>query len=432
VRPRLVLCRFTFLACVVCLLGGCLSAVATPSRDSCPGLAPTARPTVDAETRQLVGGVLDRFARRAWNPSAPAVRPSRERGGLYINYRPSFDGVTNPASQTNIRTDGLSDAQAHAASRHDPLADLAVLRDLDAASAAGIRTAATERLRCRLQPVVAAEFRQYGPARGVVYTELRDLSELDPRGPWRNAARGFADHLARTFSDPASLGGSGSKPQVRPDWVAGSAVALVDAGARFKTPAWTTLGAELAVQLAAKAANRVTALFPNTVDVHPPGVVTVTDPVTRVGAQAQLLDDLLTVADHTGNQQVRAAVSLGLTALMSPATGLVDTRHGGWFFAVTADGSDPRTSYKETRSAWMVPLLQHAVRSGLPVAIGDSDQAERIVRTSMYLPDSGGYVYRLAPDWTVYRDRYTGPLGENWVSSEATAIAVHVLLGDLR
>jgi hypothetical protein len=433
VSPRPILGRLTILACLVCLLGGCATAAAPElPRDYCRALAPTARPTVDAETRELVGDVLDRFARRAWNPAAPAVRPSREKGGLYINYRPAFDGVTDPAAQTNIRSDGLSDAQAHADSRHDPLADLAVLRDLDAASAAGIRTAATERLRCRLQPVVAAEFHHYGPPRGLVYTALRDLSELDPRGPWRDAARRFAVHLATTFSDPASLGGSASKSQVRPDWVAGSAVALVDAGARFASPAWTALGTELAVQVATKAANPVTALFPNVLDVDPAGVVTVADPLTRVGAQAQLLDDLLTVADHTGNEQLRAAVSLGLAAVMSPEIGLVDTRHGGWFFAVIADGSDLRTSYKETRSAWMVPLLQHAQRSGLPVANGASDEAERIVRKSMYLASSAGYVYRLAPDWTVYRDRHTGPLGENWVSSEATAIAVHVLLGDLR
>jgi hypothetical protein len=422
------------LVCIVCLLDGCAPTTGVPpAAHGCGALGPTVRPTVgDPATRNLISRDLDAFATRAWNGAAPAVRPSRQPGGLYINYRPEFDGVSHAASETNINTDGQSDAEAHAGSRHDPLADLAILRDLDAASAAGIGTAATDRLRCRLQPVVTAEFSQYGPPRGSVYRDLTNLSELDPRGPWRAAAHGFAVHLATTFSDPATLGSTAAQPQVRPDWVAASAAALVDAGGRFDTPAWTALGAELAVQLATRAANPVTGLFPNGLDVDAAGVVTVTDPLTRVGAQAQLLDDLLTVADRTGNRQLRTAVSAGLGAVMSPDIGLADGGHGGWFFAVDADGSDLRTAYKETRSAWMVPLLQHAERSGLPVATGAADEAERIVRASMYLASSGGYVYRLTPDWTVYRDSRTAPLGENWVSSEATAIAVHVLLGDLR
>jgi len=386
----------------------------------------------DPATRDRLSGVLDAFAQRAWNPTAPAVRPSQLTGGLYINYRSSFDGVSHPGSLTNVNTNGLSDADAHKDSRHDPLADLAVLRDLDAASAAGIRSSATERLRCLLQPVTAAEFANYGPVRGLVYTQLSELSELDPGGPWRDEAHRFALNLAKAFSDPTTLGATASKPAVRPDWVAESAEALVDAGSRFGTPDWTALGAQLAVQLVTKVANPVTALFPTAVEVDAAGAVKVTDPLTRVGAQAQLLDALLSVADRTGNGQVTAAVAAGLAAVGSPEIGLADTLHGGWFFGVAADGSDLRTAYKETRSAWMLPLLQHAARSGLPVATGDSGETERLVRDSMYLSSSAGYVYRLAPDWTVYRHLGGAPpVAEDWVSSEATAIAVNVLLGDL-
>jgi hypothetical protein len=395
-------------------------------------LAPTVRPSVlDPMTRDRISRVLDAYAKRAWNPTAPAVRPSRQPGGLFINYRPTFDGVSDPAGQTNINTDGSSDAEANRDSRHDPLADLAVLRDLDAASAAGISSPATERLRCLLQPTVAALFADYGPPRGIVFTQLAALSDLDPGGPWRDEAHRFALNLARTFSEPSMLGATASKAQVRPDWVASSAAALVDAGSRFATPGWTELGVELAVQLVTKAANPATALLPNELQVDAAGDVTVSDPLTRVGAQAQLLDALLSVADRTGNERVRAAVAAGLAAVESPGIGLVDVRNGGWFFAVAADGTDLRTGYKETRGAWMLPLLQHAARAGLVVAPDAPEETARLVRDSMYLASSAGFVYRLAPDWTAYRDRLTPPVGENWVSSEATAIAVQVLLGDL-
>jgi hypothetical protein len=386
----------------------------------------------DPATRDRISGVLNAFAQRAWNPTAPPVRPSRQQGGLFINYRPTFDGSSHPDAQTNVNTNGLSDAQAGKQSRHDPLTDLALLRDLDAASAGGIRSPATDRLRCRLVPVTAAEFTDYGPPRGSVYSQLADLSQLDPAGPWRADAHRFAATLAKTFGDPTTLGATAARPQVRPDWVAESAEALVDAGSRFTTPAWTSLGERLADQLAATAADPGTGLFPDLVEVHSSGAVTVADPLVRTGAEAQLLDSLLVVADRTGNGQVRSAAAAALMAMESPGIGLVDTGHGGWFFGVDADGTGPRTAYKETRSAWMVPLLRHAVRDGLPVPAGAPAQAERLVRDSMYLASSQGYVYRLAPDWTVYSDRQQGStLAENWVSSEATGIAVDVLLGDL-
>lgn len=427
--------RHAALACLLGLLAGCtqghLAAPAPPT--GCPAPAPVVRPSVaDPATRARVAAVLDGFARRAWNPTAPAVHPSRQQGGLYINYRPTFDGSTAAASQTNINTDGVSDADAHKTARHDPLADLAVLRDLDAADAAGIRTSATERLRCLLQPATAAEFTSYGPARGLVYTELTDLAGLDPRGPWREDAHRFAMRLAQTYRDPNTLGATSSGTRVRPDWVAESAAALVDAGNRFSTPGWAALGEQLAVRLVTVAPDRATGLFPDTLQLGPAGAVTVADPLARVGAQAQLLDALLTTADRTGNAQVRAAAAAGLAAVESPRSGLVDTRNGGWFFAASAAGDDLRTAYKETRSAWMVPLLQHAARSGLPVPRDAPEAAAALVRDSMYLSSSGGYVYRLAPDWTTYRDPgLVPPVAEDWVTSEATGIAVDVLLGDL-
>lgn len=142
-RRRGALGPLTALACAGGLLAGCTPAsppAASPSTGTgCPALSSTVRPTVDdAATRDRISGVLDAFARRAWNPTAPAVRPSRQQGGLYINYGPAFDGASSADTETNINTDGRSDDQAGKSPRHDPLADLAVLRDLDAAAAAGI------------------------------------------------------------------------------------------------------------------------------------------------------------------------------------------------------------------------------------------------------------------------------------------------------
>ena len=397
-----------------------------PPSGECRAPAPTVAPHPDQASADRAVGVLTGFAGLAWNPTAPAVRPSTLSGGLFVNYRPTWDGADDPGDQTNVMTTGRSDEDAGAEPRHDPLTDLIILRNLDALLATGVRDPALETLRCRLQPITEAEFVSYGVERGWVYGELVDLSLLDPDGPWSEYARTFATLLDRKFA-----GGIDPTAEFRPDWLAQSAAALVDAGQRFDQPRWTASGRTLALALCRVAANPETGLFGGRMGPTVAGVAATADPLVKVGSQAQLFDGLLRVWEFTGDEEILAAVRRGLDSLLSPAIGLRDEKNGGWFYAVDADGTGVRENYKETRQAWLVPLFERASRHDL-VPAGLADSMRGVVRDRLFQPDSRGYVYRVRDDWMPYSStQEEQTVVENWVSSEATGIAVHALLGPL-
>jgi hypothetical protein len=380
----------------------------------------------DAATAARATAALSAYAALAWNASAPPVRPSTLSGGLFINFRPSWNGSNNVAANTNIQTSGESDAQGGRSPRHDPLTDLTVLRAVDTAFSMGADDEKLTALRCRLQPVAEAEFTNYGVERGWVYDQLIDLAELDPSGPWRTDARAFAGTLARRFA-----GGLNSRQTFRPDWVAESAAALTDAGNRFEQPGWASIGGDLARRLCQTSADPTTGLFPARAHLVAGGRAMVDDAIVKVGSQAQLLDALLTVYEANHDKLLLAAVRRALDSLRSPAIGVEDTVNGGWFYAVNVDGSSVRKSYKETRQAWLVNLFRHAAANGL-VPTDLSAQMLTIVRDKLYQTESLGYVYRVRADWTAFASlQNRKPVEENWVSSEATGIATQALLGPL-
>jgi hypothetical protein len=402
----------------------------------CRALHSQVAPHPDAVSLERIATVLSDFSAVAWNPTAPAIRPSTFAGGLFVNFRPTWNGKDSASVNTNITTTGQSDAESGLEARHDPLTDLAILRDIDAylatgAGSAGAGNKGANALRCKLQPVVEAEFIDYGVARGWVYQQLVDLSLLDIDGPWAADARRLAARLAQVFSDVSKLGTTTRSAQFRPDWVAESAAALTDAGKRFSRPQWTRLGTALARTLVLLTPDAHTGLFPGQGLLNASGAVEIADPLVKVGSQAQILDALLSVYDVSHDSAVIAAVRKAMLTLQSPAVGIADATHGGWFYALNVDGTHVRTAYKETRQAWMVPLLRHTVQDlGAQPASVVAALAE--VRDLLYQKPSKGYVYRVASDWAPYVSTQKGErVEENWATSEATGIALNALLGPL-
>jgi hypothetical protein len=423
--------RAAVAAAAILTLAACTPSTGVPSPTTarsapCRDLEPTVAAHPDPASAARALSTLTTFAAVAWNPSAPSAKRSTLTGGLFINFRPTWDGTNDAATNTNIQTIGNSDAETGNAPRHDPLTDLVILRGIDALLSTGVHNPGLDQLRCQLQPVTEAEFATYGVGRGWIYHELVDLSLLDSNGPWSNHARTFADLLAKQFAD-----GIDPNSNFRPDWIAQSAAALTDAGNRFNQPGWTSTGHRLALDLCRTTADPRTGFFPGQAHPSPTGPATVVDPMVKVGSQAQLVDALLTVYDDTHDQEILAAVKKNLTSLQSPHIGIADTENGGWFYAVNVDGTGVRDSYKETRQAWLVGLFRHAAGNGLiPAELGE--KLASIVREQMYQPDSRGYVYRVQGDWAPYVTIQHGRrVTENWVSSEATGIAVHALLGPL-
>src|SRR6195952_173843 len=364
IRGRALLVALTLALTACSSIGGGSSPVASVSEvtpvSGCRPLVSTVAAHPDPPDAARASMVLSTFAALGWNPSAPPVRPSTLTGGLFVNYRTTWNGAADPAANTNITTVGDSDAETGGSPRHDPLTDLALLRNIDAQQSTGDSGPQVDLLRCRLQPVVEAEFVTYGVVRGWVYGDLIDLSHLDTTGPWLTQAKTFATLLAKRFA-----GGIDPQTSFRPDWVAESVAALMDAGKRFDQPAGTALGSRVASQLVTTSADPLTGFFPGSAQLAKNGPAMVKDPLVKVGSQAQLVDALLTVYDENHDERVLAAVKKNLASLQSSSIGPADKVNGGWFFGVNANGSGVRTSYKETRQGWLVPMFRHAAKDGL-------------------------------------------------------------------
>jgi len=404
--------------------------VRAPDRPDCPSWSGHLAPQLDTVTLHRVRQVVGTVAAHSWNPAA---QPSRGKvsGGVFINWRPGFDGKNGIAAATNIQGSGSSDAEAGADPRHDPLADLLILRGTAAYLATGVTDPAATQLACRLGPVVAAEFEHYGVDRGWVYPQLIALSRLQPSGPWRDQARRFAILMSQVYIDPVT--GAERDPRrrtYRSDWSAETAAALVLAGVEFDRPDWVTQGRRAARRLVTHGANSATGLIPGVLQLRPQvGRDAVIDPLVKVGAQAQLLDSLLTIHLITGDQVLLEAVVRAVGSLNDPGIGVIDREHGGYFYAVDADGRNVRTAYKETRQAWMAPLLLRLAKATKHDEGGE--KMRDLVRDGLFRQDGAGYAYRVAPDWGEYVWSPEGPrLSENWISAEATGIALAVLTGE--
>ncbi len=367
------------------------------------------RPHIDQPTLARVRAVVLALAGHAWNPAAPLAKGAPSPGGVFVNWRAAWNGRSAAGPETNVATSGVSDADAGINGRHDPLADLIILRDIDGYLATGARDDSVVQLECQLRPIVAGEFNAYGVDRGWIYDQLIALSELDNGGPWLSAAQHYADRLSRGYIDPAT--GAERDPKTadyRSDYAAETAAALVDAGRRFGRPDWVAQGSRAARYLVTHAADAGTGLYAGELHVNATAPHDdVVDPLVKVGAQGQLLDSLLSVYDETQDVVLLDAVQRAVAALDNPSLGVADDHFGGYYYGLNADGTGVRTAYKETRQAWMLPLLQRLEHDS-PDESARAEQFAAFVRDGLFRPTGAGYVYRVAADLQDYTSSVNG------------------------
>lgn len=389
----------------------------------------------DTATVARIRDILVDMGANAFNPQAPPVSGARRPGGLFINWKGAWTGGSAAANR-NIQESGLSDQQAGSAPRHDPLTDLTYLVNLYAYQAINPRDREFAPDAARMEPIVHQEYANVGYYRCWIYFQLRALGELQPAQGWDAIAARFAaavyqhyyDSQAGTITDPRHDG------VYRVDYAAECGAALIDAGQRAHEAAWVNAGGSTLAHLLQRAQDPDTHLFPLQRRLGPARDTIVQAQLT-IGEEAQLLNSFLDAYDLTGNKSYLDAVVQAVNSLYSPAIGLWDEVHGGFFFSVNVDGQSLNTSYKETRQGWMLPLLHHLAQIDGGVWVSRAQEMLTVVRDKLWEPDIHGYPYRETVSFGVYQS-HNGPgrtrVLEDWVSSEAMGIAGESLTSQLR
>jgi hypothetical protein len=418
-------------AALLLLLAACTSQVARPSPATVP--LPAGAAASDPATAARIRDILLDMAANAFNPRAIPVSGSRGSGGLFINWRGTWSGdFATAAANTDIQESGLSDQQAGSAPRHDPLTDLTYLVNLYAYQAIDPHDREFAPDGARMVPIVEQEYAGVGYYRCWVYFQLRALAELRPAQGWGALAARLAadvyqhyyDGQAGTITDPRHHG------LYRADYAAECGAMLIDAGQRAREAAWVSAGNSTLSHLIQRAQDPSTHLFPLQLQLGP-ARDTIVQPQLTIGEEAQLLDSFLDAYDLTGRKDYLDTVVQAVNSLYSPVIGLWDPVNGGFFYSVDADGQSLNASYKESRQAWMLPLLQHLARiDGGGAWTGREQAMLTVVRDRLWQPSIHGYPYRESATFTIYQS-HNGPARahvlEDWVTSEAMGIGCESL-----
>jgi hypothetical protein len=429
-------------ALALTLLAACTSQ--TPNSPPPSGGPPATKPVHVASpppgsepaTAGRIRDILQDMDANAFDPHAVPVSGASRPGGLFINWQGSWRGdLATAAANTNILGNGLSDQQAHSAPRHDPLTDLTYLVNLYAYQAIDPRDREFALDVTRMEPIVKQEYASVGYYRCWVYFQLRDLGQMRPGQGWDAIAAGFAASVYQHFYDSqaGTIADSRHGGAYRTDYAAECGAMLIDAGQRKPDAAWIRAGTSTLAHLMRRAQNPRTHLFPLQLKLGRTQDMTVQAQL-KTGAEAQLLNSFLDAYDLTGNKGYLDAVVQAVDSLYSPAVRLWDQARDGFFFSVDADGGDLNTHYKESRQAWMLPLLQHLARIEGAGWAGKEEQMLTVVRDRLWQPSIHGYPYRESPGFAIYLSN-NGPgrsrVIENWVSSEAMGIACESLESQL-
>lgn len=394
-----------------------------------PGSTAASEPTTGARIRDILQDMND----NAFNPQAPPVSGASRPGGLFINWRGTWPGDSaTAAANTNIQGSGLSDQQAGRAPRHDPLTDLTYLVNLYAYEAIYPHDLEFAPDVTRMEPIVKQEYANAGYYRCWVYSQLRDLGELQPGRGWDAMAARFAAGVYQRYYN--SQAGAIANPRhngiYRTDYAAECGAMLIDAGQRAHNAAWISAGNSALAHLMQRAQDPQTHQFPLQMRLGPTQDMVVQAQL-MMGEEAQLLNSFLDAYDLTGNKSYLDAVVQAVNSLYSPAIGLWDQIQGGFFFSVDADGHYLNAHYKETRQAWMLPLLQHLARiEGGGVWTGRAEEMLTVVRDKLWQTNIHGYPYRESPSFGLYQSNNgpgRTPVVEDWVTSEAMGIACESL-----
>ena len=366
--------------------------------------------------------------RRGFNPQAPAVSGARQPGGLFINWRGTWAATrrAQPPTRTSRKSAcPISRRTAHRAMIRSPTSPTSSIFTPTRPS-----TPMTGNSRpdvARMEPIVQQEYANEGYYRCWVLLSAPRSRQPAARPGLEcpgHSLRGLASTsittTARRVRSPTRGMATSTGPTTRPS--AARCSSTPPAGARRGVGQRWQLDAHPPHKAGAESRHA----FVPTADVVGSARDTVVQSQLTIGEEAQLLNSFLDAYDLTANKSYLDAVLEAVNSLYSPAIGLWDQANDGFFFSVDADGQSLNTHYKESRQAWMLPLLQHLARiEGGGVWTAREQTMLTVVRDKLWQPSINGYPYREIPGFTGVTSPTTGPAArtsqEDWVTSKQWA-----------
>jgi hypothetical protein len=405
-----------------------------------PTSAPTASATAgtgspsNVAAPARVAAILDEMQRKAFNPQAvPPKNSAGVPGGIYINWGATWDGSPDTAADnTDFNTNGQTDSQAGLPARHDEFTDLLYLRNLLGYRAQNPADHGFDTNISRMEPVVKSDFQSYTFYKCSLYGELEDMARFAPDQGWGALADAYAQAVLKRFYS-ASLGSvvDSAHSSYRVDYATECAAMFVDAGKRTGNQTMLAAGISTARHILQNAVDPTTHLLPLQMSVGASGKDAVAQKQVKVGDVAQILDSFLVLYDLTNDSAYRQEVHDAVSWMFSSP--IHDQQNGGFFFSVDLDGTNLQSSYKESRQAWMLPLLQHLNRLEPGMWTTQENEMLVVVRDKLWQPVSSGYVFRVTPSFGPFQSS-NGPghahVTESWVTTEAMDIACQALEGN--
>ncbi len=368
----------------------------------------TLSPIIDQLTQQ----VLTNMHLHAWN--AGARTRGVVTGGLYINWKMDDPTLTNA-----VRPGPDGDPQHN----HDIQVDLLYLTALAEYHAIHPQDQSYAKDITHMTSVVIADFQLYSLPKGWIYFYLLRDGLLLKNVTLMDEASTIAANFYTHWYDPA-LGFVYDRTHHPGDYSPNDALqcgaALLDAGQRWKQPAWVIAGNKTMQHVVADALNQQYHLFYESMTVNPAGQDTVKNYQAKPSTQGESVDALVTAYELTHDQEYLDVARQVLQSLFG-SSGLWDTAHGGFFFARELNTGKLLTAYKETRSQTLTLIGLNYFNQVTHQSMTAQEQLlMNVIVTHFYQHTYHGFFYRVTPAFQVYVSRPGAGIGvEDYFTTEA-------------
>ena len=366
-------------------------------------------PIVDPELDTMVKQTLDGINQYGYGSV------NKYGTGIYINwYR------DNPTAQQNKGHDGQNDILTY-----ENMVWYQARHPGDTSMQANI---------ARLQPIVYAEWATTANSKGStdpkgwVYFLFQRLAQYDDKTIWNNTMKHWATYIAKGIDPAANVShakvvtstadNSPSCPDgYRVDQNLENGLALIDAGTRFNQQSWVQLGTQEVNTVIKQAYVTKYHMFSRIVCQGQ-----ISDWEAKGGEIGQETDALLKVGYYTHNDTYLNLAKEILDAVSNPTVGLRDTQNDGIYFKFMLDTGTVDKSRKEMRQLHILQSV-HEANALFNNRYADFEKSLiKVAKSSFFPTPVAGWMYEVTNDYQLYRGGK-----ENWISTEASAIAMEAV-----